>query len=212
MKLRQINEKIGADTVGHAALDVAGLAPGVGEVADLINAIWYARKEDYVSSVFSLISMIPEMGDLIGKGAKYLGKSSKLVARLLERYGDDVAKHWPKVVRVIRKIEEFEPYIRELNKVVEDIKSKREEQESPESTEITARDQLRDIAHQTPMAEWAMLKSRDWKEGYKKGRAGAPLQGPLGGSPRIVSDDFRKGWTAGYRKYLEAKTNPSVFY
>jgi hypothetical protein len=60
--------------VGHGALDVAGLVPGYGEAADLANAAWYAAEGDHLSAGLSLISTIPIVGDLIGKGGKAVKK------------------------------------------------------------------------------------------------------------------------------------------
>lgn len=62
--------------VGHTLLDVAGALPGYGEVADMANAAWYANEGDYLSAGFSLISLIPIVGDLIGKGGKLARKPS----------------------------------------------------------------------------------------------------------------------------------------
>ena len=62
----------------NIALDVVGLIPGIGEIADIANALDYARKDDYLFSALSLISIIPELGDLIGKGGKVAIALSKL--------------------------------------------------------------------------------------------------------------------------------------
>jgi hypothetical protein len=51
-------------------LDVAGLVPGIGEAADLANAAWYTAKGDYLNAGLSLLSVIPVVGDVIGKGGK----------------------------------------------------------------------------------------------------------------------------------------------
>ena len=72
-----LNEFSLSDT-GHLALDVAGTVPYIGEAADLTNAIWYANQGQYLNAAFSLISMIPEAGDLIGKGGKVAMWISKL--------------------------------------------------------------------------------------------------------------------------------------
>ena len=69
------------------ALDLAGFAPLVGEAADLANVIDYARKGDYQMSALSAISLIPVLGDAIGKGSKAavlltkLGKGGKAAAK-----------------------------------------------------------------------------------------------------------------------------------
>ena len=49
-------------TLGHLALDVAGLIPGIGEPADLLNAAWYAKEGDYTNAALSAASAIPFAG------------------------------------------------------------------------------------------------------------------------------------------------------
>ncbi len=56
--------------VGHGSLDIAGLIPVVGEPADLANAAWYAGEGAYLEAGLSLISIVPIVGDAIGKGGK----------------------------------------------------------------------------------------------------------------------------------------------
>ncbi|MGW2052817.1 golvesin C-terminal-like domain-containing protein [Streptomyces sp. NPDC001840] len=51
--------------IGHATLDVVGLVPVVGEVADVANGIWYAAEGNYVDAALSMTSAIP----LVGYGA-----------------------------------------------------------------------------------------------------------------------------------------------
>lgn len=66
--------------VGHLTLDVAGLFPGAGEFADITNAVWYALEGEYLNASLSLISSIPALGDVIGKGGKlalWLSKAGK---------------------------------------------------------------------------------------------------------------------------------------
>lgn len=79
----------------NIALDLAGLIPGLGEFADAANAIDYARKGDYLFSALSLISMIPSLGDLIGKGGKlgvWATKSFPKGAKAVSKHGPQVAK------------------------------------------------------------------------------------------------------------------------
>lgn len=73
-------------TAGHLALDIGGVvadaATGAGAAFDLTNAIWYAKEGEYLNAAFSLISMIPAIGDAVGKGGKlavYLAKGAKTV-------------------------------------------------------------------------------------------------------------------------------------
>ncbi len=67
--------------LGHAALDVIGLIPVVGEAADLVNAAWYAAEGDYVNAALSAASAIPIAGyaATAAKGAKYVNKGVKAV-------------------------------------------------------------------------------------------------------------------------------------
>ena len=73
-------------TAGHIALDVGGVvadaAYGAGAAFDLTNAIWYATEGEYLNAALSLISMIPVIGDAVGKGGRlaiYLAKGAKVV-------------------------------------------------------------------------------------------------------------------------------------
>ncbi len=50
----------------HIVLDVIGLIPRVGIVADVINAAFYAVEEGWEGVVLSLIASIPGVGDVIG--------------------------------------------------------------------------------------------------------------------------------------------------
>lgn len=56
--------------IGHGVLDLIGLVPVFGEPADVANAAWHAAEGNYVDAGLSLISVIPVVGDAIGKGGK----------------------------------------------------------------------------------------------------------------------------------------------
>ena len=77
--------------VGHTALDIGGLFPGLGEAADAGNAAWYASEGNYLDAAFSVISMIPMVGDAIGKGGKYAlkigGKVASDVLQAINKHG-----------------------------------------------------------------------------------------------------------------------------
>ena len=51
--------------VGHMALDVVGMVPVVGEVADVANGIWYMAEGNYVDGAMSLASAIPGVGNAV---------------------------------------------------------------------------------------------------------------------------------------------------
>ena len=74
-------------SIGHVALDVAGLIPGVGEAADVANAVWYASEGEYFLAALSLVSIVPVVGDIVGKGGKLATWAVKLGSK-----GTKVAK------------------------------------------------------------------------------------------------------------------------
>jgi RHS repeat-associated protein len=62
----------------QTALDVAGLVPGLGEFADGLNGFISLGRGDFVGAGLSFVSMVPVVGDAIGKG----GKAARLAARV----------------------------------------------------------------------------------------------------------------------------------
>ena len=49
---------------------MAGFIPGVGAVADLANAGFYAAEGDYLNAGLSLVSAIPGIGDTVALAKK----------------------------------------------------------------------------------------------------------------------------------------------
>lgn len=84
--------------IGHITLDIVGLIPGVGEVADATNALWHAKDGEYLYAALSLISCIPEIGDAIGKG----GKLAAWVTETFPKAGKVAVKYAPEIVEKIR--------------------------------------------------------------------------------------------------------------
>jgi RHS repeat-associated protein len=86
-----------ADT-GHGILDVAGLIPVVGEIADGVNAVWYAAEGDWVNAGLSAAGMIPFAG--VGatgakwgvKGAKAANGTEKAAAEVGEGIGQGAVR------------------------------------------------------------------------------------------------------------------------
>jgi putative RNase toxin 30 of polymorphic toxin system len=68
-------------TLGHGALDVIGLVPVVGEVADGANAAWYAAEGDYLNASLSAAAMVPFLG-WAATGGKFAVKGYKAVHSL----------------------------------------------------------------------------------------------------------------------------------
>ncbi|MGK5449764.1 DNRLRE domain-containing protein, partial [Streptomyces radiopugnans] len=48
--------------IGHATLDVVGMVPVVGEVADVANGLWYMAEGNYVDGALSMAAAIPGAG------------------------------------------------------------------------------------------------------------------------------------------------------
>jgi len=69
--------------VVQGALDVVGCIPVIGEVADDANALISLGRGDYLGAALSAASMIPIVGDALGKGGK--------AVRYAAKYGDEVA-------------------------------------------------------------------------------------------------------------------------
>lgn len=70
------------DTI-QTALNMASLIPGVGEVADVANGVISLAHGNYIDAAFSFVSIVPVIGDTIGKGGK--------IARFIEKSRGKVA-------------------------------------------------------------------------------------------------------------------------
>jgi hypothetical protein len=86
---------------GHVLLDILGAAgdlvtPGAGAVFDMVNMLWYIKKRCWLYAALSAISVLPYLGDLIGKGGKILtivgkgGQMVKKIKRTIEKYSDKI--------------------------------------------------------------------------------------------------------------------------
>lgn len=81
-------EKSWGNVIGHGILDVVGLVPVVGEIADGANAAWYAAEGDYTNAALSAAAMVPFAGwgatgvKLGMKGYKGLSKTAKVVDKV----------------------------------------------------------------------------------------------------------------------------------
>ena len=97
--------------LGHGALDVVGLVPGVGEVADLANAAWYTAEGNYGMAALSAAAAIPfagwaatgAKGVIYGtraakalEGATTAGELAAKPTAVIGRLEDTaVARNWP---------------------------------------------------------------------------------------------------------------------
>jgi RHS repeat-associated protein len=69
---------ISLSDVGHAALDVAGMVPVIGEVADVANGVWYAAEGNYADAALSMAAAIPGAGNAV-TAAKWAKNGAKAV-------------------------------------------------------------------------------------------------------------------------------------
>ncbi|MFC4004997.1 hypothetical protein ACFS2C_27710 [Prauserella oleivorans] len=61
--------------IGHGVLDVVGLIPGVGEIADGANAAWYAGQGRYADAAIAGAAAIPFAGSA-ATGAKAVDRTT----------------------------------------------------------------------------------------------------------------------------------------
>lgn len=74
----------------QTALDLAGFAPGVGAIPDLLNAAIYAVRGDKLNAGLSLLAAVPGIGD-VAAAAKIAGKGVKAV-KTAQKTGNTIAK------------------------------------------------------------------------------------------------------------------------
>jgi len=109
---------------GHDALDVIGFIPVIGEIADGINALWYAAEGDYTNAALSGAAIIPVVGDIGGKGfrqGKKLLKGAKALdkandARRLYRRATSTKEAAENLVRSTRKLDDAPALARNASK------------------------------------------------------------------------------------------------
>ena len=88
-ELDKLDQNLAINIV-HNTLDVLGVIPGYGEVADAANGLIYLAEGDYLNAGLSFISCIPVAGDAAGKGSKAANKTLGVAG--------DVAKHGDNIV------------------------------------------------------------------------------------------------------------------
>ena len=81
----------------QTGLDIVGLVPGVGEIADGVNALISLGRGDVAGSALSAASMLPIVGDAIGKGGK--------IARAAIKHGDEVVEVAGSTLKGIKAVE-----------------------------------------------------------------------------------------------------------
>lgn len=111
--------------LGHWALDIGGLIPGIGDAVDIAHALWYFKLGEKLLGTLTLISAIPVVGSVIGVGAKLFIKGlEKASAKILGKIGatslEQVFKHPDKLIQFIKYLEKESP---ELAKQFKDLMS-----------------------------------------------------------------------------------------
>jgi len=99
-----IEHKLNKKADYHNVLDLLGLIPGVGEIFDAANALAYAVEGNWLYSILSIISIIPEVGDIIGKSPKLIVMLDKLESEDTKKYIDFIKEHKDDVMNAITKI------------------------------------------------------------------------------------------------------------
>lgn len=95
---RRLREEKGGTSILNVMLDIAGLIPGVGEYFDAVNAMLYARKGEWLLAALSLVSVIPAIGDAVGKG----GKLALWATKTFPKAAATATKYGPKVIEAIK--------------------------------------------------------------------------------------------------------------
>jgi hypothetical protein len=95
-KSDDVNESI--QSMIQASLDVAGLFPGAGFIADGLNTVISAYSGDAIGAVLSAISMIPLVGDAIGKSGKVILFSDSLNSNITDTVSDALSDENSKMV------------------------------------------------------------------------------------------------------------------
>ena len=91
----------------QAGLDAAGCIPGIGEIADCANGIISLCRGDFLNAGLSFISMVPVVGDAVGKGGKAVkfiakngdeigGAAKRVFWSGLGKNGANIAEKWAK--------------------------------------------------------------------------------------------------------------------
>jgi len=102
--------------LAHQVLDLVGLAPGPGDIADFINAAIYAKEGKYFLAALSVLCLIPVIGTAFGI-AKKAGKA--LPADIIFEHADEIEK----VIRQIApELPNGEKVAEAVRKIISDIK------------------------------------------------------------------------------------------
>jgi len=107
-----------------AVLDALGFIPLAGEPIDAFAAIRHIKRKEYFYALLSAISVIPEIGDVIGKSTKYITKGGGALAKLFKggKAAGKITKATAKTVKSAEGLQKIlgKPAVRKLAKFVKD--------------------------------------------------------------------------------------------
>ncbi|SFR61828.1 polymorphic toxin-type HINT domain-containing protein [Anaeromicropila populeti] len=74
-------------SLGHAVLNALGFIPGIGDVCDVINGLWYLAEGEVALGLSCFVSALPGVGSFIGNGARLCFQGSKILkaASMIEK-------------------------------------------------------------------------------------------------------------------------------
>lgn len=84
--------------IEHFTLDLIGFVPIVGNIVDVVHAIWYVLDGDYWDSALSVIAVLPIIGSVVGVGGKAAVKIGKSI-----KNGDNIGDIIKSVEKVVGK-------------------------------------------------------------------------------------------------------------
>ena len=119
-------------------LDIAGMVPIVGEPADFVNMLISIRRKDYVSAALLGISMIPGVGDMIGKPLRFIykrllgGKGGKLIKKL-EPLLPYIKKYGPTIIQKAKEKGVVDALELKLEKAIDKVSDDKVSQQNKEA-------------------------------------------------------------------------------
>lgn len=94
----------------HEILDVAGMVPVIGEVADVANGLLYLAEGDYTNAALSLAAAVPVVGQAV-TGLKTTYKGANAVSDLTRystKYGDEILASSDELVDITTSVRRAE--------------------------------------------------------------------------------------------------------
>lgn len=134
----------------HGALDIAGFIPGVGEIADGLNALIYLGEGRYIDAGTSAISLIPILGDLAKTGKWGIQLGEEVVEELTEKVVKEVTEELAEEIVEEVAEETVEEIVEQVvEEAAEEIIEEVAEETTEEIVEIAAKETLGEAAEKT---------------------------------------------------------------